>query len=920
MRTLPIDQQTVKFSNFKSEPKEAKVTEVLLVKEPQVANKASKEKKVALVSAAVAIASLGVSVYALRKSKNKDEIISKAKEELKDLSKKAEEMAKKAEEKASETAKKAEDVAKKAEENAKKLEEKQKWNDGYHDGVDKKINDLNGNLKKLNDKLEGKIDEAKRPVEKNLGYVDGFMLLQNLDNGGRRIALKPEVIRELQATSPKYMNKKTAGGVAAALATLTASSTVWLPTAESLPEKEGGLAEVPVQMAMNMDKMDINNYIVRPLMEVPGKTEFVEKDGRYYYYYPGMDANVKDEVTGKMKKVQKPLELRKVVEFETKAFRNGQYETQPVEVFYALDTIRGYKRLMFRNKDYFNASGLYNSTQLVSEPERYTFFNKVMYDFIKLKLDSKSIQGAKIIDSDVFESIKTPDAMVLNDWHTAPMAALLRYKAPVEASRNELNSNVAKDLKNMNLLYIVHNSDYQGDDYNNKSEILNTLFDQYALDIYENAATGFFNPNICNALIIDNNVNMANMGMTLAHKVKPVSRTYANDMATRPERSRGLMHVTAHRLNEGTLQGASNGWDRAANEIAPNSGVFNGTVAMMNKDRAIIQDVIKNNPDFKYDLPAEREVKPITSTMDINELVENAKHNKRMFVDYLKSCLNYNWVAGEYNSKVPDGKKVPLINFDQTGVSDLSDVDMNKLDEIPVLTLGVRFTEQKGVDIVTKSLIDLYNNWEKEFPGRELPIVVIGGEDKEGPYRELARNAKNVLGEKGKRLLYMDGFTPNPAFYAGSDFTLRPSHFEPDGDKWESLYRGTPMIMTRVGGHVDSIQDGFNGFLSKRTVSEICTELGIDKIKWDNGQYDPRYLNAMSADFYEAIKRGLNAFYDKEQYKQLVDNAIHGEQSWVQRDENGKIKECPLVSHMRDLGFDLNHPSLAHMFSDSLKK
>ena len=207
MRTLPIDQQTVKFSNFKSEPKEAKVTEVLLVKEPQVANKASKEKKVALVSAAVAIASLGVSVYALRKSKNKDEIISKAKEELKDLSKKAEEMAKKAEEKASETAKKAEEVAKKAEENAKLIEEKQKWNDGYHDGVDKKINDLNGNLKKLNDKLEGKIDEAKRPVEKNLEYVDGFTLLQNLDNGGRRIALKPEVIRELQATSPKYMNK-----------------------------------------------------------------------------------------------------------------------------------------------------------------------------------------------------------------------------------------------------------------------------------------------------------------------------------------------------------------------------------------------------------------------------------------------------------------------------------------------------------------------------------------------------------------------------------------------------------------------------------------------------------------------------------------------------------------------------------------
>lgn len=907
MRTLPIDQHRVKFNNFKSESKdvkEAKVTEVLLVKDPAVENKPSKEKKIALVSAALAIASLGVAVYSRKNNKVAlEEAMNKAKGEMQS---KVEE----AEKKAAEAIKKAEEVAKKAEENAKTIQEKQKWNDGYLESVDNKV-------KKVEEKLEGKIEEAKRPVEKNLAYVNGFTLLQNLDNGGRRIALKPEVIKELQATSPRYMNKKSAG--AATLATLTASSTVWLPTAESLPEKEGGLAEVPVQMAMNFDKMDINNYIVRPLMEVPGKTEFVEKDGKYYYYYPGLDVNEKDETTGKMKKVPKPLELQKVAEFETKAFRNGQYETQPVEVFYAVDSVRGYKRLMFRNKDYFNASGLYNSTQMVSEPERYTFFNKVMYDFIKLRLDPKSVQGAKINNSEIFESIKTPDAIALNDWHTAPMAALLRYKAPVEASRDELNGKVAQKLKDMNLLYIVHNSDYQGDDYVNKSEILNTLFDKYALDIYENAATGFFNGNLWNSLLIDNNINMANMGMTLAHKVKPVSRTYANDMATRPERSRGLMHVTAHRLNEGTLEGASNGWDRAANEIAPGSGVYNGTVAMINKDRAFIQDVLKNNPDFKYELPPEREVKPITSTMDINELMQNAAHNKKMFVEYLKSCLTYNWVAGEYNSKVADDKKVPLINFDANGVSDLSDVDVNKLGEIPVLTMGVRFTDQKGVDIVTKSLVDLYNNWEKDYPGKELPIVVIGGEDKEGPYRELAQNAKRILGEKGKRLLYMDGFTPNPAFYAGSDFTLRPSHFEPDGDKWESLYRGTPMIMTRVGGHVDSIKDGFNGFLSRRTVSDICAEKHIDNIKVD-GKYNEAYLNAMAEDYLEAIKRGLDAFYDKEQYKQLVDNAIHGDQSWVQRDENGLIKECPLVSHMRDLGFDLKDPSLAYKFSESVKK
>jgi hypothetical protein len=51
-----------------------------------------------------------------------------------------------------------------------------------------------------------------------------------------------------------------------------------------------------------------------------------------------------------------------------------------------------------------------------------------------------------------------------------------------------------------------------------------------------------------------------------------------------------------------------------------------------------------------------------------------------------------------------------------------------------------------------------------------------------------------------------------------------------------------------------------------------------------------------------------------------VDNAIHEEQSWVQYDESGKIKECPLVSHMRDLGFDFNADGLSHLFAESLKK
>jgi len=927
MRTLPVSQKLVNFnfktSNLSTNPIETNfeqpTIDTIPEEKPDKKPLIKKEKVMPLVTAAVAVAALGVSIYATKgKSKSATEEIEQrskriAEDLVNDLKQGVEKTAKDLEGKIEKVETSADGLSQKIETNAKEIAAKAEWHDNHLKAIDSKMNSY-----------ETKQNETFRPKEKNLAYVQGLGLLQNVENNGKRVEIKEGLIPELKAIAQTFMTGKDPKGAALGIAALGVGSTVWLPTAESLPEKEGGLAEVPVQMAMNMDKMGINNYIVRPLMEIPGKSTFYQMDNDYYYYFAGLDQIVKDPLTGKDRKEKRPMKLEKVAEFNTNVFRNGQYETQPVEVFYGVDTVNGYKRLMFRNQNYFGAPGLYNSTQMVTEAERYTFFNKAMYEFMKMKMDPSSVQGYNIPNKSLFEQIKVPDAMVLNDWHCGPTAALMRYKAPIEASAGELNGKAADRIKNMNLLYIVHNSDYQGDDYGHTSEIMNTLFDKYSYDIYEFAQTRFKDgddnkiESLKNVMLIDGGINMANMGMCLANKVKPVSKTYADEMATRPERARGLMHVTDFRLKNGTLEGASNGWDRVSNEIAPDSRVLKQTNNMLNKDIDFIENVVSKYPNFHYEIPSKRTAKPVVSTMSMDEIMENSKHNKKMFVEYLKSSLAYNQAATEYNSKqVTDSDKVPLINFDTTGVSDLSDVDIDRLDEIPVLTMGVRFTDQKGVDIVSKSLVSLYKNWDSIYPGKEKPIVVIGGQDKEGDYRKIAQKMKRDLGEDGKRVLYMDGFTPNPAFYAGSDFTLRPSHFEPDGDKWESLYRGTPMIMTRVGGHVDSIKDGVNGFLSKRTVTDICNLLDIKYIK-ENGVYNYKYLEAMASDYEEAIKRGLAAFYNKDQYRYLVDNAIHGEQSWVQMDEDGNFKDCPLVSHMKDLGFDFSDGVLAKNYMQTI--
>ena len=499
MRTLAVGSSIVKFNNFKSNEVQPKVTDVPINKEskkPIVA----RDKVLPMVTAAVAVASLGVSAYAISRGRKKPDANTKINEQITTEAKKAAEELfnglKNKVESLEATARssntkleslqttlntsttKLTELEKGIEKNANEIAAKAEWFDGTNRGIYEKIN-----------RIEGKQAETFRPTEKNLAYVDGKTLLQNLDKSGKRIDPSEAAIREMKLTAQKFMNGKDITGAAIGIAALGAGSTVWLPTAESLPEKEGGLAEVPAQMAMNWDKMGINNYITRPLIEIPGKTEFVEKEGKYYYYYPGLDEIVVDVETGKCTKKPNPLVLEKVASFETKAFRNGRYETQPVEVFYGVDTVRGYKRLMFRNKDYFETSGLYNQTQTVSEAERYTFFDKVQYEFMKLLMDPKSIQGASIPDVKLFESIKAPDAMVLNDWHCGPTAALMRYKALLEGDAGELNASVAQKMKDMNLLYIVHNADYQGEDWQRTSEILNTLFDKYTLEIYESATT-----------------------------------------------------------------------------------------------------------------------------------------------------------------------------------------------------------------------------------------------------------------------------------------------------------------------------------------------------------------------------------------------------------------------------------------------
>ena len=864
----------------------------------------SKLSPIEIASAGLALVSLGVAAVSISKSAKMTNIEKNLNNRLSTISNSLEDAINKnttLEEKLAETTKSLTEAVSDSKKVAEELGSVRKFHDEWLKAHDSRI-ETALNIQRAN----------ITPSVRNLAPIDRFLLLQNLENNGTRIKLSEGTKEWIQNAARRFINN---GSDGIPIKKLTPKSTVWSLTAESIPEKEGGLGEVPVQISKNMLKeLEINNPMVRPMSLIPGKSKFVEASGKYTYIYD-LDKPKKYEI-----------DLEKVAEFKTKAFRNGIYDEETVEVFTGIDPANGYKRIMFKNDKYFTSKSLYSGTTEVSETERYAFYAKAAYEFAKIKEDPNSITSLIIYNKAAFDEIQPADAIILNDWHAGGFAALARFKSACEADNNELSKAVSEKFKTMTIINIDHNLNYQGKDYPHSSEILNTLFDKYAFDIYENAKTGFGHRGIENVLVTDGQVNLANMAGCLSNKMKPVSPTYARELAEQSERSGDMQHLCQVRIEHGTMEGASNGWDRAVNEVSNEK--LGGFLNAINGDKIkIFQAEINNisgldasikkqvheilekkldastlkvrveelkrlnSPSITQKLAeladngtlSLRSIKPATYADTTDTIMSARRHNKAEFLKYLNSII-----AHDKNKK--DG----MFGIAEPALTDLSHVRVEDLDDTIFFNMGVRFVSQKGVDIACESIKKVLGEWSTKYPTRKLPVFVIGGADGEnGAIKPIAYRLKKELGaDLSKQVVYMDGYTPNNIFQSCTDYTLYSSWFEPDGAKWESLYKGTPVICTRVGGHVDSVKDGINGFLTTRTLPEI------DKSGRDR-------LAEISSDFTNAIYRAVDTFYEKEKYANMVRNSIDGNQSWVIKNEKGEIVGGALLGHMKDLGFNL---------------
>lgn len=168
--------------------------------------------------------------------------------------------------------------------------------------------------------------------------------------------------------------------------------------------------------------------------------------------------------------------------------------------------------------------------------------------------------------------------------------------------------------------------------------------------------------------------------------------------------------------------------------------------------------------------------------------------------------------------------------------------------DVPVVGVVSRLVDQKGFDLVAAIADDLR--------GLPLQLVVLGTghPEYERLFRELSDTSDNVRARIGFDVAL------SHRIYAGSDFFLMPSAFEPGGlGQLIALRYGTLPIVRATGGLADTV-----------------TDLDADPER-GNGlsftDYDPSVL-------LETLQRALRVYEDRERWPTLVRRAMGYDSRW----------------------------------------
>ncbi len=175
---------------------------------------------------------------------------------------------------------------------------------------------------------------------------------------------------------------------------------------------------------------------------------------------------------------------------------------------------------------------------------------------------------------------------------------------------------------------------------------------------------------------------------------------------------------------------------------------------------------------------------------------------------------------------------------------------LTKSNDVFVIGMVTRFTEQKGFDLIEKIIDQICEN-------TSIQLVFLG--DGEPRYKEFIKEAAQRY---PKRIGYFFEFDINlpHLIFAGSDAFLIPSKFEPCGiTQMQAMRYGSIPIVRKTGGLADTVEE----FIPEKNKGQgFVFE-----------EYEPSAL-------YTAIIQAQTCFKFKKQWKSLIERAMEKNFSW----------------------------------------
>ena len=172
--------------------------------------------------------------------------------------------------------------------------------------------------------------------------------------------------------------------------------------------------------------------------------------------------------------------------------------------------------------------------------------------------------------------------------------------------------------------------------------------------------------------------------------------------------------------------------------------------------------------------------------------------------------------------------------------------------DLPLLGVISRFTEQKGLDLLPPLAAEL-----AALPA-QLVVLGSGGRELE---RAFTRMAKQHPGQFAVHIGFDEGLAH--LIEAGADMFLMPSRFEPCGlNQLFSLRYGTPPIVRATGGLADTVVD--------------CTEAGLAAGTANGFSFTEATTTALLA----AIRRALTAWHKPRLWRKLQQNGMAHDLGW----------------------------------------